>query len=293
MYFDVKRFSVSDGPGTRSVVFLKGCPLRCRWCHNPESQDFATEIFFDPSKCIGCGACSAICPECNYQENGIHVFDRSKCSRCGKCADSCFAGALEQIGYKKTPEEIMAEVIADKPFYGEHGGLTVSGGEPMAQFAVMKRLMEIARANGISTALDTSGLADWKLFEEILPLVDDFLYDLKAIDAEKHRKLTGVDNKLILQNLFKLDKLGARIHLRCPIVPGSNDSIDDLRLIAETANHCHNVCSINLECYHPLGEEKYLKLDRTPPYTGKYISPEEKAYYVELLQRHTCVPVLS
>ena len=158
MYFDIKRFSVSDGPGIRTVVFLKGCPLRCLWCHNPESQGFRTDILFAASKCISCGACVKVCPcDCHRLKNGIHVFDRDACQRCGKCAQECFSGALEKVGYDAAPEKRMAEVIADKPFYGSEGGLTVSGGEPMAQFDLTRRLFELARENRISTALDTSG----------------------------------------------------------------------------------------------------------------------------------------
>ncbi|MBN2640848.1 MAG: glycyl-radical enzyme activating protein, partial [Victivallales bacterium] len=247
MYFDVKRFSVSDGPGIRTVLFLKGCPLRCLWCHNPESQDFRKDILFDPLKCIACGACAKVCPyDCHHLKNGVHIFDRDACRRCGECAENCFFGALENVGYEATPDKIMAEVIADKPFYGKNGGLTVSGGEPMSQFDVTKRLFEIARENSISTALDTSGWTEWKLFEEIFPLTDYFLYDLKAVDREKHKLLTGVDNTQILHNLLLLGKLGGKIHLRCPLIPGLNDSLDDLRLIAQTADRCRNILDISL-----------------------------------------------
>lgn len=170
--------------------------------------------------------------------------------------------------------------------------MTVSGGEPMAHFKTTKRLFEIARENDIATALDTCGLVEWEYFEDIFSLTNDFLYDLKVIDKAKHHKLTGSDNARIISNLFALDELGARLHLRYPLIPGLNDSLDDLHQIAEIANRCKNVEDINIETYHPLGEDKCIRLGRKPPYIGKYVSKEEHERYIAFLKQYTYIPVL-
>ena len=211
--FDIKRFSVNDGPGIRTSVFLKGCPLRCIWCHNPESWNPALET-------------------------------------CGR----------ESIGREMSVEEVMAEVLADRIFYRKSdGGMTLTGGEPMAQFNFTRELLSAAKAEGISTALDTSGFTPWENFRELLPFVDLFLYDFKVADPRRHRKLTGVDNTLILENLKKLDEAGATIFLRCPLVPGINDDNSQLAAIAGWAENI----GITLEPYHPFGVEKAIRLKRS------------------------------
>lgn len=259
--FDIKRFSIKDGPRIRTSVFLKGCPLRCVWCHNPESQWMTPELCFTPEKCIGCERCLTHCPRhCHRMENGAHVLDRKNCTRCGHCAAGCPSDALEMAGRETDVAAVMTEVLSDRIFYRKSGGgLTLNGGEPMMQFEFTRELLAAAKAEGISTALDTCGYAPWREFRELLSLADLFLYDFKTVDPELHRELTGRDNSLILENLRKLDEAGAAIFLRCPLVPGVNDDRSHLAAIAELAETLSGVKEVTLEPYHPLGVEKSVR----------------------------------
>lgn len=265
LVLDIKRTSVSDGPGIRTAVFLKGCPLRCIWCHNPESQEAAPELSFIPDRCIGCGNCFKVCPQkCHGVENGMHVIQRGKCIHCGKCAENCFAKALEMAGRSMTVEEVLNEVAEDRVFYEKSGGgLTLSGGEPMQQFAFTRELMHEASSRGIHTAMETCGFAPWNEYEQILPDVRLFLFDYKATDPELHKKLTGQGNRLILENLQRLSDAGAEIVLCCPLVPGVNDGDSHLDGIAHWAERLPGIRRIALHPFHPLGMEKAKQIGRT------------------------------
>jgi len=257
--FNIQKFCVNDGPGIRTTVFFKGCPLRCIWCHNPESNQAKKEIFFDAKKCIGCGACLKTCEKCLHQigSEGEHLYDRGQCVACGVCAENCVAGALEQVGEDKTVEEILAEVKKDEVFYQTSGGgMTVSGGEPLAQFAFVKELLKRAKEEGLHTCMETCGYTTEEKIREIAPLVDLFLFDYKETDAKRHEEYTGVSNEQILKNLFLLDELGVKTILRCPIIPTLNDRDDHFAGIAATANQLKNVQEIHIEPYHPLGSGK-------------------------------------
>ena len=241
--FNIQRFCVNDGPGIRTTVFLKGCPLSCVWCHNPESQRFEPEILFYKDKCTGCGRC-----------------------KCVTAADRdfvCFNGAKEICGKTVSANEVTAEVLKDKPFYkNSGGGVTLSGGEPLAQYDFSLELLKKAKENGIHTAIETCGYAEKSKILEIAKYVDLFLFDCKETDPELHKKYTGVDNKIILENLKALSDAGSKIILRCPIIPGFNDRAEHFKGISETAEKFIGIEHIEIEPFHPLGESKYSALGR-------------------------------
>ena len=266
LIFNIQRFSVNDGPGIRTNVFFKGCPLNCLWCHNPESKSTKPDLGFIASKCIGCGHCLTQCPgHCHTMENGEHVIDRSKCLACRACERFC-AGALEIMGREMTVDEVLGEVMKDEIFYKtSNGGMTVSGGEPMIQFPFITELLRAAKEKGLTCCMETCGFAAWARFEEIMPYVDLFLYDIKETDPARHREYTGADNALILENLRKLDGAGAKTVLRCPVSPGLNDRADHFAAIAHLADSLKNVQGIDVEPYHPLGKTKCENLGRDYP----------------------------
>ena len=241
--FNIQRFCVNDGPGIRTTVFLKGCPLSCVWCHNPESQRFEPEILFYKDKCTGCGRC-----------RGITVADRDFV---------CFNDAKEICGKTVSANEVTAEVLKDKPFYeNSGGGVTLSGGEPLAQYDFSLELLKKAKENGIHTAVETCGYAEKSKILEIAKYVDLFLFDCKETDPDLHKEYTGVDNKIILENLKALSDAGSKIILRCPIIPGFNDRAEHFKGISETAEKFIGIEHIEIEPFHPLGESKYSALGR-------------------------------
>ena len=233
--FDIQRFSIHDGPGIRTTVFFKGCNLRCFWCHNPESYSPRRELSAFPDRCIGCGKCVAACQSgCHATDSeGRRVLLRERCERCGRCADTCYADALVMTGKIYTVDEVLKVVMSDAPFYNNsNGGMTCSGGEPLTQSEFVAELMRAAKAAGISTALDTAGNVDYSAFERVLPFTDLILYDLKCIDPELHRRVTGAGNALILENLRRLATEGVPIWIRIPVVPGVNDNIENMAATA-------------------------------------------------------------
>ncbi|MBR7133519.1 MAG: glycyl-radical enzyme activating protein [Clostridia bacterium] len=249
---------MNDGPGIRTTVFLKGCPLNCVWCHNPESKKIKPQLLYDARKCVYCGRCAEVCSEdVHIFENGKHIINREKCCCCGKCSEACFSEAIEIAGKEMTVEEVMGEVLRDKLFYDNSGGgLTLSGGEPMLQFEFAYALLKSAKENGLHTCIETCGFAPSEHFSQIVKLVDIFLFDYKLSDEQKHKEYTGVSNELIVKNLKMLDDLGANIILRCPIIPDVNDTPEHFKAIADMANSLSNISEINIEPYHPLGKSK-------------------------------------
>ena len=262
--FNIQKFCVNDGPGIRTTVFFKGCPLNCVWCHNPESKKSVPEIFYNISKCVKCGKCMAKCEHSAHSFNGdTHIYSREKCAVCGKCCDFCPTEALEIAGYKKTSDEVLKDVLKDKVFYeNSGGGMTLSGGEPMLQFEFALELMKKAKEAGLHTCMETCGFASPEKYREIAPFTDIFLFDYKITNPEDHKKYTGVTNEKILANLFMLDSLGKNTVLRCPIIPTVNDNDEHLYAIAETANKLKNILEVNIEPYHPLGSGKSEMLGR-------------------------------
>ncbi len=259
--FDIQRYSIHDGPGIRTLVFFKGCPLRCKWCQNPESLDPNPEIGFFPSKCIGCGECAKVCRAgaIIFEEN--RRIDRSLCDRCGKCAEVCYAEALTVIGKPYDVKTLLDVVERDRPFYEQSGGgLTVSGGEPTLQFEFLLSLLREATASGLSTIIETCGAFAWTKFKRLLPYLDIVYFDLKVIDEKEHRRLTGVGNRRILANARRLVESGARLVFRVPLVPSmtaTESNITDLiRLLTELGQK-----EVHLLPYHKMGESKLERID--------------------------------
>lgn len=266
--FDVKRFSIHDGPGIRTTVFLKGCPLRCLWCDNPESQQIEPQILFWKDRCLGCDACLDACPQSAIavDARGRKTVLSDRCDLCGACLEACYAEALEQVGCLVTVEEIVSLVEADAPFYEQSGGgMTLSGGEPLAQPAFSRRLLEESRRRGIHTAVETCGHAPWEVWETLLPHLDLILYDLKTVDAAKHRRLTGLSNQLILENLRRLAQADGHVIIRRPVIPGCNDDPQGMHALARLVKKLNRVDEVHLLPYHRLGESKYQQLDREYP----------------------------
>ncbi|MBQ4320810.1 MAG: glycyl-radical enzyme activating protein [Oscillospiraceae bacterium] len=222
----VKHFEIHDGPGVRTTLFLKGCPLHCRWCHNPEAISSAPQLAFTESKCLSCGLCAKHCAAHQLQ-NGKHVHDQVRCCFCGSCEEICIGSALRFYGKEAAPEEILSELLEDRDFYGNTGGVTVSGGEPLMQPEFTAAVLSLLKQEGIHTAVDTCGFASREALETVLPYTDLFLYDIKAVDPAVHRRCTGADNRLILENLRYLDGLGIPMEIRFPLVPGWNDGETD------------------------------------------------------------------
>lgn len=259
LIFDIKHFAIHDGPGIRTTVFVKGCPLRCMWCHNPESLSSTPQILFTPTRCIGCGYCMKVCRnEAHVMVNGKHEVDWSKCKSCGDCAKECFSGALELVGKEVSVDEALEEVLKDKVFYeNSKGGLTISGGEPLAQPEFTKELFKKAQEEGIHTALDTSGYATWNVIEPILEHVDLVLYDIKQMNSGKHEEFTGVTNEMIIENLRKVDAKGKPIWVRIPLIPGLNDDRDHFMKIGELLSKIKHIERVDILRYHKLAESKY------------------------------------
>ncbi|MDD5015406.1 MAG: glycyl-radical enzyme activating protein [Atribacterota bacterium] len=275
--FNIQRYSIHDGPGIRTTVFLKGCPLNCWWCQNPESQLSGQEMIFWGDRCVVCGACSTICSSGAIQmKDGIPVTEKEKCILCGKCIEKCPALAREMIGKKITAEEVIKEIEKDLVFYEESdGGVTFSGGEPLGQSEFLEVLLNACREKKIHTAVDTSGYISWGILNKISPKVDLFLYDLKIMDSERHKKYTGVSNELILENLKKLSSVHHNIFIRFPVIPGINDDDQNLKEMGEFLSSL-KIAQVNILPYHYIGIDKYKRLGMTYQLAATQPPSEEK-----------------
>jgi pyruvate formate lyase activating enzyme len=282
LIFNIQKFSLQDGPGIRTTVFLKGCPLNCKWCSNPESIKAHPELMTLDAKCIKCGNCVEACPVGAITVvNDIRVIDRKKCNLCMKCTEVCPSGALERVGRYMTKEEVREEIEKDLPFYANSGGgVTFSGGEPLLQWELVCQLMKECKQKGIHTTLDTTGYAQWKILEKVLENTDLVLYDIKNIDSGKHKEATGVSNELILANIKKVAEK-VKTWLRVPVIPGYNDSESDIRKLAEFSTELP-IEKISLLPYHSWGEQKYNRLGKDYPFSG---TPPPASDHLEELKK--------
>lgn len=260
----ILRFATHDGPGIRTTVFLKGCPLACVWCHNPETISPTPEIGYVAKRCVGCGECVRVCPQgAHHMEDGRHVFDRALCTACGLCAEVCLGEALTLYGREMTAAQLLATVLEDRTFYEQSGGgVTLSGGEPLLQAEFCAEVLALAKREGLHTAVDTCGLVSWAVFERVLPLTDIFLYDLKQADAELHRRYTGADNALIVANLRRLSEAGAAIEVRIPLVPSVNDDDAFMEAAGKLLGSLTGVRMVTVLPYHALARSKYEAVGR-------------------------------
>jgi len=265
--FDIKKFSIHDGPGIRTTVFLKGCPLHCWWCHNPEGQLLAPELILRPGRCIGCQACVAVCKQGAIASDECDMTtDRRRCTRCGACVEVCYAEAREMVGREMTVGEVVDEILRDAPFYDtSEGGVTFSGGEPLSQPDFLRGLLAACSREGVHTCLDTCGFGPWTVLDELREDVDLFLYDLKLVDDQRHREVTGVSNERILANLRALSQHGEHILLRVPLIPGINEDESSLRAIGTLALSLPALDGIDVLPYHEIGRDKYERLGKHCP----------------------------
>ena len=279
--FDLQRFALHDGPGIRTTVFLKGCPLDCIWCHNPESKSPKPQLGFLDKKCTSCGRCVKVCRQSAHMLNnkGTHAIDFQKCIHCGACAKACPNCALKLYGKTMSTGAILKTVMKDWDFYQRSGGgMTISGGEPMYQFQGLLELLKSAREMGLHVCLDTSGQASSEQYKAVSPYVDLFLFDYKAADTKDHQEYTGVGNRLILKNLDMLCNSGSKVYLRCPIIPGINDNSEHYRSIAILSQKYDGIEQAHLMTYHNMGSGKAAQIG------GQYALPDLKTVEAEAKQ---------
>ena len=276
--FPIQRFCTHDGDGIRTTIFFKGCPLRCRWCHNPEGLHGGIQLGFNRDQCMRCGRCQEVCPEDAHDFSSAgHEINRQRCIVCGRCADICPTGALKLIGRTVTAVEVVREALKDAPFYSTGGGITCSGGECTMQKDFLLDILKTGKAAGLNTAVDTCGYAPSDTFAQIAPYTDTFLYDIKMITGALHERYTGSSNQLIIDNYRQLHAIGARMDVRVPLIPGVNDSMEEIRRIADFLHTAGIPHSVKVIPYHTPGHAKYRQIDEQlwEPEKQYTVSPEE------------------
>lgn len=260
LVFDIQRFCLHDGPGIRTTVFFKGCPLQCAWCQNPESQKVTAELAYYRERCIRCRDCLRVCPENAILAEDEKWIDREKCTLCGRCVDTCTSRGIELVGRNWNAEDLLGEVLKDQDFFSESGGgITLSGGEPMLQHAFLIEWLPRVKAHGIHVTMETCGLAEWPRIQRVAPFVDLFYFDLKVMNPEKHHHYTGVDNRIILENFMKLSANAKNLQARMPLVPGITSTPEN---ISETSGFLKSAGHSIIHClpYHKMGESKRIRL---------------------------------
>jgi len=292
--FDIKRFALHDGPGIRTTVFFKGCPLTCQWCHNPESQSTRPQLLFDRAACVGCGGCVEACPEGAVKMRAERpAVDVDLCRVCGACVEACLRGARSIVGQTVSIDQILQVVIADEVFYAESGGgVTLSGGEPLLQPEAAEGLLSACKARGLHTALDTSGQGAAGDIRRLIPMVDLFLFDLKSADPVRHVEGTGCPSDSIVENARIVDASGTPIWVRIPVIPGWNDSLEELENLCRLASTMTHVEAVHLLPYHRGGVHKWDRLGAEAPFATSPVSRAEIEAIRGKLQPLLSVPVL-
>jgi pyruvate formate lyase activating enzyme len=289
--FDIQRSSLHDGPGIRTTVFLKGCPLNCVWCHNPEAAKVEPQLFFHYDKCTHCGKCIPVCPQNAHSilEN-THSIDFDKCTLCENCVEVCNFDALKIVGKEMSVDEVMTEVMADFDFYkNSGGGITLSGGEPLFQYSFAKEILKRCKELGVNTCVETSGFVSPFKFRQLLPFIDGLLFDYKITDSEDHENYTGVPNHVILENRNAAYRYGTPIYLRCPIVPEINDNDWHFNAIAELSEKYPKLKSIELLPYHDMGNSKRISIGNSETLTElKTVTSETAQQWIEKLRLLGC-----
>lgn len=285
--FDMQRFSLHDGPGIRTIVFLKGCPLHCRWCSNPESQNNSPIVMYKKSDCFKCGRCISVCKVGAISfDNETHI-DREKCTGCGECTNVCPSGALVLKGKTMTIQQAIKELKKDATiFRRSNGGVTLSGGEPLVQHEFASQLLLACKSQGWSTAIETTGFGSSEAIEKVIPYVDTVLLDIKHIDPYTHKKFTGISNEVILKNAKCISQITKTV-VRVPIIPGFNYSYKDIEDIAKFVKTLNNVDTIHLLPYHTFGENKYDLLGIEYTLDGlKRLSKEDLNEHKRIVESH-------
>lgn len=281
LVFNIQRFSVNDGPGVRTIVFLNGCPLRCKWCCNPESQQLKPVVMFKAQNCVGCGNCEVVCPTGASNLNVPGKIDHTKCIACGKCVDVCYHRALELSGKEMSVEDLMIELYKDRIVYKRSGGgITVSGGEAFVQHEFLLELLKTCKSLGWHTAIETTGYTTTDILDKVVPYLDLVMMDIKHVDPKVHKAFTGVSNERILENAMYISHLAKEMIVRVPVIPGFNADKNVIAAIAKFTSYLHNVHELHLLPYHDLGSNKYAMMGKDYELSGT--KTPEKDYMEEL-----------
>lgn len=290
--FDIQKFCINDGPGVRTTVFLKGCQMRCLWCHNPESMSQRKQLSFNADKCLNCQACAQVCAHHRFVD-GIHQIDFAACDGCGKCVEVCPAQALKIYGEEVTTEQIVQEVLKDKIYFAKTGGgITLSGGEALHQFTFALELARLSKQAGLHVCLETNGASKSEHYQQIAPFVDCFLVDYKATGDKLHKTLTGLSRRLVDQNMALLHQLGCPVILRCPLIPGYNLSLEHFQAIGEMVERFDNIMHVEILPYHNFGARKAREIGEI--YTVDSEMPDEATIqlWIRALSRNGKIKVV-